>query len=76
MKFNDLNKGINLLNFLTSNNIMSSKSEVRRAILNKGLKINDQVLDNEKKFLELKDFREKISKISFGKKKHYIIKII
>ena len=76
VKFNDLNKGINLLNFLTSNNIMSSKSEVRRAILNKGLKINDQVLDNEKKFLELKDFREKISKISFGKKKHYIIKII
>ena len=76
VKLNDVNAGIDLLNFLTSNKIMSSKNEVRRAILNKGLRINDQILDNNKKFLDLKDFKEKISKISFGKKRHYIIKII
>ena len=69
-------KGIDILNFLTSNNIMSSKNEVRRVILNKGLKINDLVLGIDKKFLELKDFNEKISKISFGKKRHYQVKII
>ena len=76
VKLNDVNNGIDLLNFLTSNKIMSSKNEVRRAILNKGLRINDQVLDNNKKFLESNDFHEKISKISFGKKRHYVIKII
>ena len=76
VKLNDVKKGIDILNFLTSNNIMSSKNEVRRVILNKGLKINDLVLGIDKKFLELKDFNEKISKISFGKKRHYIVKII
>ena len=76
VKLNDVNKGINLLNFLTNHKIMSSKNEVRRAILNKGLRINDQVLENNKKFLESKDFHEKISKITYKKKRHYIIKII
>ena len=75
VKLNDVNAGIDLLNFLTSNKIMSSKNEVRRAILNKGLRINDQILDNNKKFLDLKDFKEKISKISLEKKDTILLKL-
>ena len=76
VKISELNKGINLLDFLSKNKIMSSKNEARRAITNKGLKINNVIVLNENKIIESTDFKEKVLKISFGKKKHYLIKII
>ena len=76
IKSSELNNGISLLDFLSKNKIMSSKSEARRAIANKGLKINNTVVLDEKKMLQKIDFQEKILKISYGKKKHYLIKII
>ena len=76
IKSNEVIKGIDILNFLADKKILSSKSEARRAIANNGLKINNVLIDNKKKSLESKDFINKISKISFGKKKHYLIKII
>ena len=76
LKLNEINKGVNLLDFLSKNKIMTSKSEARRAIINKGLKINNEVINDANKILQLKDFKENILKISYGKKKHYLIKII
>ena len=76
IKSNEINKGINLLEFLSKNNITSSKSEARRVILNKGLKIDNNIVYDEKKIIQIKDFKTDILKISYGKKKHYIIKII
>ena len=76
VKLIKIKKGINLLEFLSDNKIMSSKSEARRAIDNKGIKINDVVIVNDKKNLQLSDFKNKTLKLSFGKKKHYLIKII
>ncbi len=72
----DLVDGINLLDFLVSNNIMTSKSEARRAINNNGIKINDELEIDEKKIIKISDFLNKNMKISFGKKKHYQFKII
>ena len=76
LKSSELKNGINLLDFLSKNKIMSSKNEARRAITNKGLKINNVIVLNENKIIESTDFKEKVLKISFGKKKHYLIKII
>ena len=76
VKISELNKGINLLDFLSKNKIMSSKSEARRAIANKGLKINKIVVVDENKILQKTDFKGKALKVSYGKKKHYLIKII
>ena len=76
ISFSDIKKGVNLLDFLSENKIMSSKSEARRAIIGKGLRINDKIIDNDKKVLQQIDFKEKIAKVSYGKKKHYIVKII
>jgi tyrosyl-tRNA synthetase len=76
IKSSEIEKGVNILDFLSKNKIMSSKSEARRAIANKGLKINNAIVLNENKILKKDDFENKISKISFGKKKHYLIKII
>ena len=76
IKLNDLNEGIDLLDFLSKNKISSSKSEARRLIANNGLKINDTPVTDEKKIIQKNDFKEKTLKISHGKKKHYILKIV
>jgi tyrosyl-tRNA synthetase len=76
IKLSDINKGVNLLDFLSNNKITSSKSEARRAIMNKGLKIDNTVVIDENRILKLIDFKDNILKISYGKKKHYLIKII
>ncbi len=77
IKKRDLEKGINILDFLSINKIVSSKSDARRAIKGNALKINNETLKDEKKIIQTSDFQKKESlKISFGKKKHYLISII
>ncbi len=72
----EIEKGLDLIDFLSKNKIMSSKSEARRVIANKGLKINNLLVSDERKKLFVNDFKNKILKISYGKKKHYQVKII
>ena len=67
---------MNIIDLLSNNKILNSKSEARRVILNKGIKINNQTVSDEKKMLNLKDFDSGVLKLSYGKKKHYLIKII
>jgi len=76
IKFEHIKNGINILDLLSNSKIVSSKSEARRVIANKGIKINDVIETNDKKIIKSLDFNEKILKISFGKKKHFIIKVI
>ena len=76
INYNYAEKGINILNFIAENNILSSKSEARRVIANNGIKINDVVVLNDKKMIQLNDFKKNKLKFSYGKKKHYLIKII
>ena len=77
IKKNDLENGIKILDLLSDNKIMSSKSDVRRAIKSSALKMNNEILLEENKIVQLSDFSDqKVLKISFGKKKHYLIKII
>ncbi len=76
IKLSDMKKGINIVDFISTSKILPSKSEVRRAIANRGFKINDITIDNEKKVLLLKDFEKDNFKLSYGKKKHYLVKFI
>ena len=75
IKQKDITEGIKILEFLSNNQIVRSKSEARRIIESKGLKINDILVDDTNKFLKLEDFTNKVLKISYGKKKHYIVRI-
>jgi len=75
IKRSDIKKGINILNFIADNKILQSKSEARRVIANKGIKLDDVLIEDEKKLLELKDFKKNVLKLSYGKKKHFLIKI-
>ncbi len=72
----DVNSGIKLLDFLVKNKIMSSKSEGRRIIKNKGLKIDDIIVQDENKIFNQLDFRKNFVKLSLGKKKHFLIKVV
>jgi len=76
IKLNEIKKGIKILDLIVINKILPSKSETRRAIANKGFKIHDNVINDENKVLELKDFKNNVLKLSYGKKKHYLVKII
>ena len=71
-----IKNGINILDLIAENKILPSKSEARRAISNKGFKIDNIVIEDEKRIIKLKDFKNKVLKLSYGKKKHYLVKII
>ncbi|MDC3004504.1 tyrosine--tRNA ligase [Candidatus Pelagibacter sp.] len=67
---------VNILDFIVSTKLLISKSEVRRAIKNKGIKINNSIVDDDKLDVNLSFFVNNICKISFGKKKHLVVKLI
>jgi tyrosyl-tRNA synthetase len=65
----ELTNGIKILDLLSDSNIMTSKSDARRAIKSNALKLNNLLLSDENKIIRLDDFENKVIKISFGKKK-------
>ena len=71
-----IDNNLSLLDLLSNNNITSSKGDARRAIKNHAIKLNDNLIIDEKKAISLNDFKNDVMKISFGKKKHYLFKII
>ena len=76
MKESFLKNGINVVDFLNNTKILNSKSEIRRAINERGIRINDIVLTDDKKTIDLNDLIESnYIKVSHGKKKHFKIKL-
>ena len=71
-----LKNGVNVLDFIVITKLLNSKSEVRRVIKNRGIKINNSVVDDDKLNVNLSFFVNNICKISFGKKKHLVVKLI
>jgi tyrosyl-tRNA synthetase len=71
-----LRSGINVVDFINNTKILNSKSEIRRAINEKGIRINDAVIANDKIIIELNDLGvNNYIKVSYGKKKHFKIKL-
>jgi tyrosyl-tRNA synthetase len=69
--------GINIIDLVIASNLSISKSEVRRMIKNKGIKINNETVENDKLNVSLKNFnQDNFIKLSHGKKNHVILKII
>lgn len=70
-----IDQGISILDLISNNKIFSSKSEARRAMQEKGIKINDKLETDEKRIIKFNDFiNSEYLKISHGKKRHYLIK--
>ena len=69
--------GINIIELVTSANLSNSRSEVRRMIKNKGIKVNNETIESDKFSISLNNFsQENFLKLSHGKKHHVIVKII
>jgi len=72
-----IKNGINILEIVMLSKLANSKSEIRRMIKNKGLRINNEITLDEKKIFHKNDFDQNdCMKVSHGKKKHTIVKII
>ena len=76
IKKENIKNGINIIDLVIASNLLTSKSEVRRTIKNKGIKINNNLVEDDKFNISLENFnKENILKLSHGKKNHIIIKI-
>ena len=76
IKKDQVNKGLNIIDLSIKTNLFSSKSEIRRTIKNSGLKINNSTVTDESLIINLSQFENEVLKLSHGKKKHVLIKII
>jgi len=77
VKKNLIANGMNVLDLVLLTTLANSKGEIRRMIKNNGLKINNEVVTDEKKIIDLNNFdQDNNMKVSHGKKQHVIVKII
>ena len=73
---NIISNGINVIDFVLLSKLFKSKSEIRRMIKNKGIRLNNNIVEDEKNNISMFDFNENgILKVSHGKKQHVIMKI-
>jgi len=71
-----ISKGINIIDLVSQNGLSASKSDARRILKNRGIKIDDKVIEDEKKIVSLKDFsNNSYIKLSVGKKTHLKVTI-
>jgi len=77
IKKNSMTNGISIFDLVLQTKLANSKGEIRRMMKNNGLKINNQVLTDESKIINVSDFdQDNNMKVSHGKKQHVIVKIV
>ena len=70
-----LSEKINIIDLVVLSKLESSKSEIRRLIKGNGIKINNQVISDEKFSITKELFSENFIKLSLGKKRHIKVKL-
>jgi tyrosyl-tRNA synthetase len=76
IKKKEIKEGLSILDLVVRSKLLKSKGEVRRAIKDKGIKINDDPIDNDNYLLTAEIFKDlDLIKLSHGKKNHVIIKL-
>ena len=72
----EIENGVNIIDLVVLSKLLVSKSEVRRTIKNRGIKINNEIIEDQNLQILIKDFKnQNFLKLSLGKKKHVIIKM-
>ncbi len=75
MKADDLKAGISVLTAFVTAGLVKSNGDAKRQIQGGGLRINDVAVTDEKALLSAKDLtKDGVIKLSFGKKKHVLVK--
>jgi len=70
-----LSEKINIIDLVILSKLENSKSEIRRLIRGNGIKINNQVINDEKFSITKELFSENFIKLSIGKKRHIKVKL-
>jgi tyrosyl-tRNA synthetase len=66
-----LNADFSILDLVVLSKLENSKSEVRRLIKSNGVRINNEIVTDEKKIISTELFHDNFIKLSLGKKKTY-----
>ena len=70
-------RGVNIIELIYQNKLVQSKSEARRILKNNGIRINDSIISDEKKIINMNDVsKDNFIKLSIGKKNHLKVKVI
>ncbi len=75
IKSKDLDEKVNIIDLIILSKLENSKSEIRRLIKGNGIKINDEVISDEKLIIDDKFFNKNYLKLSIGKKRHIKIEL-
>ena len=71
-----LKKNLSIIDLVVISKFESSKSEIRRLIKGKAVKINNEIVNNEGLFIENSFFNNNYLKLSIGKKRHIKIELV
>lgn len=71
----EIEPGIAVSELLRRAGLCASGGEARRLIKNRGVRINDQLVENEQALLNPTDFSNGAVKLSAGKKKHVLLRV-
>jgi Tyrosyl-tRNA synthetase len=71
----NLEEKLDIINLIIFSKLESSKSEVRRLIKGNAIKINNEIIHNEKFLINENLFNKKFLKLSIGKKRHIKIQL-
>ena len=75
IKSDKINKNFNIIDLVLLSKLENSKSEIRRLIKGNAIKINDEIISDEKLIINHDFFKEDYLKLSIGKKRHLKIVI-
>jgi tyrosyl-tRNA synthetase len=75
IKKNQLNEKLTIVDLVILSKLEKSKSEIRRLIKGSGVRINNQIINDEKLIVSEKLFEENTIKLSLGKKRHIKVEI-
>ena len=70
-----LEEKIDILNLVVLSKLETSKSEIRRLIKGKAIKLNDEIIIDEKLIIKSEFFKDNYIKLSIGKKRHIKVEL-
>jgi len=70
-----LEEKIDILNLVVLSKLETSKSEIRRLIKGKAIKLNDEIIIDEKLIIKSNFFKDNYIKLSIGKKRHIKVEL-
>ena len=75
IKKDQLNDKLSIVDLIILSKLEKSKSEIRRLIKGSGVRINNQIINDEKLIISENLFKDNTIKLSLGKKRHIKVEL-